>query len=256
MLNLSDFWPLISQFNPPPHITHASTLVSVGICCGKCSFHPPVWIAKVAELQYNTHCCEAGFLSCPCATLALSRRTVLRWDSGGSGRIWATAGHQSHCGISSTRPIRRLQPVKVSVLLMPDCKSSSRGPPNAAGKGCHGFIFSLTVLLCGRILQFVFFFLLWGNSWEESSPWQRCCLQCAAENGKAQWIQLSYSFLLCISPNHLTLPCKQLLVSYYWGKHIEERVKLCMLRWRRWVHVVQLYFFQEERGLTRRLIFM
>ncbi len=156
-LRLLDLWYL--NLTHPSCITHIHrhTCFS-GDLLQEVQFSPPVWTANMTELQYNTHRCKAGFLICPCATLALSRRTVLRWDSGGSGWIWATAGHQSHCGIGSTRPIRHLQPVKVSVLLMPDCKSSCHGPRVQREKAGMD---SFSLWLCCRVGGFcrLFFFL-------------------------------------------------------------------------------------------------
>lgn len=65
---------------------------------------------------------------------------------GGPGRIWETTGRQTQCGGgggSTALPIRRLQPVKVSALLTPDCKSSSHPRKNSAWIR----LLSLTVLL-------------------------------------------------------------------------------------------------------------
>lgn len=178
--------------------THTNT--SVGICWWKVQFSPPMFDCQHCRAIIHT-VLRLVFLSSPRATLALSRQSVLRWDF---GRIWATVGHQSHCGISSKLPIRHLQPVKVSLLLIPDCKSSPHGP------WCTGKRFILIHFLpcCAAVWEdFAVVLLFSGNSWEESSLWQRGKLQCAVCNGEAQRIQLSNSSLLCTSPHRLTRPC-------------------------------------------------
>lgn len=194
-----EFHPLMSEYRLI--ITHPEDrqTVWVGIYFGSAAFFSPCWLQPLQS--YNKHWGEAGVFSSPCAALAVSRWSVLKWDSGGSGWICATAGHQSHCGISSTFPIRRLQPVKVSVLLIPDFKSSSYGP------GYSGESLALAHFLanCAAVWEdlagfFSSSFFWQGNSGEESRLWQRWWLPCAIENERL-------SLFLCISPNHLITAC-------------------------------------------------
>lgn len=144
MLNLLDFGSFDLSLDPSPQRHTYTNTCSSGDLLWKCSFHHLCGLQKWQSYK-NTQSWGRLPEQSLCNTCSQQAERVETRLWGGLGRIWATAEHQSHCGIGSTLSIWRLQPVKVSVLLMPDCKSSS-----------PRFIFSLTVLVSGRILQCIF----------------------------------------------------------------------------------------------------
>lgn len=135
------------------HTQYVYVCVSVGICCGKCSFHPlcglKTWRAvtllwgRPPELSLCNTCSQHA-----------EHVEMGLW---GLGWTWATAGNQSHYGIGGTLLVWRLHPVKVSVPLMPDCNSSSYGPWRQQEMARLDSFLSQKMLLSGGILYFFLF---------------------------------------------------------------------------------------------------
>lgn len=226
--------------------------VSVGICWWEVQFHP---LCGLQTLQsYNTHGFEAGFLSSPEQHLLSACRAC--WDEtlGDLDRSEAeTAGHQSHCGISSKLPIQRLQAVKVSLLLMPDCKSNA----HVVGKGSSRFIFSLTVPLCWCILQFDY--CSEATAERKALPGKGTSYSVQCVMGRlsvySYLIHPFFTSYLTIWPRHAPA-----FVILLWRQHTEEGWSSASLAaaLKEMVTYVdtKFYFLQERRRVNKKASFL